>query len=221
MNKLSPEKLQVIKSQVFNKNPIVTEKSTEFKDLPHADKSDKMDVDESPNVETVNLKNREPPENKSNEVTKLMTKETVNVKNQEPPQINSNGRTKAMIEDCVILLDSDDEPDMANCHVEPIMAIESISSILKPLENDNSKRPDTSKGAIPKRKSDESKENQNQKVLKKSSECVNTDCPRDSDEFLEAHLFVLNFYYSGRKLNKFQYVCSTCFDKAVKKYEVS
>lgn len=191
LKKLSPEKLQVIKSQVFNKNFA----ASELKEAPNDEDKIKTSIGEDPPKET----------------------------KQEPTQENSNEAAKAKAvpdDDCVILIDSDDEPETANDKIEPTKPEEPKQSVLLPLDNENAGRVNFL-GASNKRKCDESKENPIKKILKKTKECVNPDCSRESEDFLEAHLFLLNFYRKERKMNKPQYVCSMCYDKAMDMYEVS
>lgn len=51
-------------------------------------------------------------------------------------------------------------------------------------------------------------------------ECVNPECPRNvNDEYSECPLFVMNLYYIGRKPNKTQWICLTCFESALEIYD--
>lgn len=210
LKKLSPAKLQDIKTQMFNKTSFFAdEKSVEAEKTPD-NVSVKMELDEaSTSVSTEAL-----PEEKDQEPKE---KEEESVKDQ------SDQQTASPDDDCIILIDSDDEPEAENNKPEAVNPEEPKQSVLKPVDNDN----DRQSKALPattitsKRKSDESKENQNQKVLKKTKECVNPDCSHDSEDFFESPMFILNFYYTARKWNKTQYVCSNCYEKAVDKYEVS
>lgn len=56
--------------------------------------------------------------------------------------------------------------------------------------------------------------------IKKLKECVNPNCPRNiDDEYSECPVFIMTFYYITRKPNKVQWICSTCYEKAIEKYE--
>lgn len=134
-------------------------------------------------------------------------------------------------EDCVILLDSDDDAeapivqkqapaeadpvpvspqaDVPQADISPLLCGESIADVA------------SKNGAIPKRRIDEDKDNTTKKVFKKTKECVNPDCSGGSEEFMECPTYALRFYYATKKVNKIQYICDLCHDKALIKFEVS
>jgi hypothetical protein len=117
---------------------------------------------------------------------------------EAPPAVEA---PKTSSDDCVILLDSDEE-----------------DSPPKPAE-ETPKEPEKEKevATASKRKSDEVLETKAKQP--KNKECVNPDCPRESKEFSESPLFVLSFYFATKKPNKTQFVCSSCYEKALTKYE--
>lgn len=107
----------------------------------------------------------------------------------------------------VILIDSDDDDP------PPVIPQKVISPPKR--ESLNSEVVST------KRKSKENIGGETKKALKRSKECINPDCPCDSEDFSECSKLILNFYYADKKMNRAQYVCMSCSDKAILKYEVS
>lgn len=104
----------------------------------------------------------------------------------------------------VILIDSDDDEP-------PAQQSAAASHIPEPSADPE---------VLPiKRKSEEPQERPN-KALKKSKECVNPDCPKTTETFMESSIFISNFYYADKKTIRTQFVCTSCFDKAILKYEV-
>lgn len=110
-------------------------------------------------------------------------------------------------DDDVILIDSDDDdpPPVIPKKVEPAPKRESLSKEV----------------VSTKRRSKENSGGETKKFPKRSKECINPDCPRDSEEFTECTKLILNFYYADKKMDRAQYVCLSCSDKAILKYEVS
>ena len=207
MKKLSPAKLQDIKIQMFNKSSFSAEVKTVDVEKKHRDdENSKIKVEDA----SVSVLTSALPEEK----------EQGSIKKEQDQSNDAVKQTANTDDDCIILIDSDDEPEAENNKTEAIKPEELKQSVLKPIDNDKDNQPNTFSTFNSKRKSDETKENQNQKVLKKTKECVNPDCSHDSDIFYESPMFALSFYCTTRKWNKTQYVCSKCFEKAVDKYEV-
>lgn len=54
-------------------------------------------------------------------------------------------------------------------------------------------------------------------------ECINSKCDGKSDDFIQAPVFIVNFYGGGQNpgkvLSKRKYVCSPCYDLSVEKYQ--
>lgn len=56
--------------------------------------------------------------------------------------------------------------------------------------------------------------------LLKLKECINPLCPRNpNDDYTESSSFALSVYHIIRKPNKYQWICTTCFDNAIEIYE--
>lgn len=105
-------------------------------------------------------------------------------------------------DDCVILLDSDDDEPPSTTAEAP----KQLKSVTTSVQT--------------KRKSSNDKTNK-PKTFKRTKECVNLECPRlATDDFIECPQLILSFYYVLTKASKVQYVCSSCSDKAILKYEV-
>lgn len=224
LNKLSPEKLQVIKLQVFNKTS--TDAEAPAIEASEPEKTDEVQVSAIEKPVEDPIPDAEKPIQaheaaSSGETFKMNVDEVLTTdppEEQEDPLKPHNDEAEDS-DDCVILSDTEDDKPTAIA-AKPV--IEPGQSILKSITNSNGRQ---DKIPLPpvtnaKRKSGEIKEKPDQKIPKKSKECVNPDCPRGSDEYIDAPIFILNFYYTARKGNKAQFVCTTCYNKAVDKFEV-
>jgi len=110
-------------------------------------------------------------------------------------------------DDEIICIDSDDDEDQASPLPPP-----PPPPVVEPEQNGTKRKSPTaaSERAAKRRVPPQTPQ----------KECINHKCPRnDDDEFLPAYGFVLNFYYVAKKTNKSQFVCDSCHDKAVLKYE--
>lgn len=105
-------------------------------------------------------------------------------------------------DDCVILLDSDEEE---------------AAPVVEKAPTPKPEEPPMQAASV-KRKFNEGKENKPKKRLK---DCVNPDCSGDSNEFNECPPFVMSFYHHNKKSFNVPFVCNSCIDKAVLKFEVS
>lgn len=148
------------------------------------------------------------------DVSNETAKETV-----KPTDTMEKPKTPAPDNSCVILLDSDDEatPSQPSTKASSEISLEGETDTKEDaiivLHDDTSN--------LPKRTFSES-ECQPNKIKKTNKECINIACPRnESAIFMESPKFVMSFYYVTAKPNKIQWVCSSCFDKAVIKYEVN
>lgn len=230
---LSPEKLEVIKSQLFNtsketeksvENPATSdEKSEEQMDTTEADVSTKQTKPEEAVIETEAAKTSENQQDKKddeemdvddNEVAKIPEKD------KTPPNVEAEDVAMATAienkdDDCVILLDSDEE-------AEDRLKDEIADVQPKVFESNIEHLETTPQPPLQQESLEKLVEQKPGKVISaKNFECVNNDCPRDSKDFIESPQFVLHFYGASKKSGRVEYVCSSCQEKALIKFEVS
>lgn len=173
---LSPEKLKVIKSKIFNDSSKVNENEERFE------------------VDGELLEG---------------TKESI-------PSAEPGPETKMKDENDIILIDSDDEEHSKN---EDVKIPETLAD-----EQDNS---DLHVDGVAQESTPEPISEPEKKATAKSSikkkECINPECTKvvNDNEYIDCPRFTLNFYFITKKANKAQYVCSSCHEKALEKYEVS
>lgn len=241
---LSPEKLEVIKSQLFNtskeeaKNDNRSAATNELKNIDEkAEDEAAKNICTKELVEQMDTLEFEGPIEKTEELKSIKKEndEKMEVDDNESLKTAENDETltkivvepvsKAMItddndDDCVILLDTDDENENAATN-------QKLSK--KPSEVHQSQLDSTSgvldvspqNHPLPQKSVDENQREPEKVTSSKHRECVNNDCARESREFLECPQFVINFFGVTRKLHKAQYVCANCNDKAIIKFEVS
>lgn len=191
LQKLSPEKLQQIKKTLL-------------------DESEKMEVDTSFEAQEClddDSKTSSPKPEQSSE-----TKPKVEEAKVDRPATPKIVNFKPTDDDIVILLDSDeDEPPttaQSSKSPEPVVTI-TLEKTAPSMEL---------KEADEKSSSDDKK---NGHSIKRATECINSECSKESQDFQICPLFALNFYYISKKPNKDQHICENCFEKAVIKYEVN
>lgn len=115
-------------------------------------------------------------------------------------------------DDDVICLDSDDEAPSPPKVVD--QQIEQVSI-----------EPPQASPQIPEKKDTEMQVDKELNFTKEAAkiclkECINPECPRNAnDEYIECPLFIMNLYYVTRKLDRNQYICSTCAENAYDIYE--
>lgn len=223
IKQLSPEKLASIRDKIVDAAKEGTTSSADKERPPIAkDKEASAAIaeqDESPAVVEVK---EEPPA--------VVGAEPMEVESEIAGKVAQTQKEDSD-EDCVILLDSDDDSEapivqkQATTEAVPVpatpqadIAQADISLLLcgESIADDASKN-----GAISKRRLNEDKQKTTKKVFKKTMECVNPDCLGGSEKFLECPLYALRFYYASKKVNKIQYICEPCHDKALIKFEVS
>lgn len=232
MKQLSPEKLAAIRNKIVDAAKEVATSSADKIGPPIAKGKD---------APAASAEKDKPPaalEEKEEEPAVIEVKEEPPAEvGDEPMEVEGEVVGKApqkedSDEDCVILLDSDDDSEAPNVQKQaPVEAVPAAvtlqadipqAEIPQALLCAESLADIASKdGTIPKRKSNEDKENMAKKVFKKSKECANPECPGGSEEFLECPNYASRFYYALKKVNKIQHICSPCHDKALIKFEVS
>lgn len=192
LKQLTPEKLEAIKTQIFSS---ANESSTDKK---NEESHEAMDTENSERVIGIKQEKLDNP--------KLQIKEAVSM----PVRVDAK-ISESQDDDCIYVSDSDEENASATVKA-------AITKPDKPAEEfAPSDLSSDSTTANTKRKFDE--KIGKHKSVKRTKECINPECPEESTDFIECHLFILNFFFVAKKPNRVQYVCSTCFDKAILKYE--
>lgn len=200
LKNLSPEKLQAIKSKVFmNVKDSVNEKAP----LPSAEVQ--MEVDA---------------------VAEPATATTFEESTSPSPVIEAINKPDKIVdesEDCVILLDSDDDdaPEAASLLPKVSDTKPDDQSCVVSSSDKCAKTEDEAQSTLPSQPEQKSDEMLTKLNKMNKKECINPNCLRDSPCYDVSTQFVLNFYYVSKKPSSVQYVCGSCNDKAILKYEVS
>lgn len=198
LKNLSPEKLEAIKSKMF----MTSKDSVEEKSVSEL-ASVKASVDSVAETDS--------------------KMQSLNIVKPSTPPLDAKNHPETVSgdkEDCVILLDSDD--DLENSLKLSDEQHDSIN-VQVPSEEESVKTETEVQAAsifITKRGSEENPHREKTAKLIKR-ECVNPNCPAESQCFIVSPQLILNFYYVPKKSGVVQYVCSSCNDKAILKYEVS